>query len=256
MRASHAITGARPISPPAGLEGSPPREVRLTGGGRALIVAAWFLGVAAIAAGGALSFEARRQSSAVADMDRRSVTTTAVVDRLWRGSGDGRPAFAAFHFDATGTRIDGQSRLQVSAWRELRPGSTIRVRYLPDDPSRFTVDGARRNTLPPWLAYFVSSMLAGLAVLCGAAVRSQRTLLSEGRVARATVTKVDTHGNPKGGSHRALHYEFPLLGGGRFSGKAAVASATDVGSTIWIVYDPERPKHNRPYPFTLVEPAH
>src|SRR5687768_12874553 len=116
MRAPKVTATA--FSLPPELERSAPRDVQLTGGGLALIVAAWLLVAAAIPAGGVLYFEARRQATAAADMDRRAISAPAVVDRLWRKKGDGNPAFAAFHFDVNGARIDGESRLQLSAWRE------------------------------------------------------------------------------------------------------------------------------------------
>ena len=126
----HAPTGH---SLPAELTRSAPRDVSLTTGGRALTLVGWLLALGALVAGLALYLEAQRQSNAALDFDRRSVTTTAVVDRLWRKSGDGNPAFAALHFDANGARVDAESRMQPSAWRELREGSAVTVRYLPDD---------------------------------------------------------------------------------------------------------------------------
>ena len=115
------------------------------------------------------------------------MTATAVVDRLWRKTGDGKPAFAAFHFDANGARIDGESRMQLSAWRELRTGSTVPVRYLPDNPRRFVVAGQRRSRMPFAVPYVVSSILAAIALLCLAVVRWQRTPSQRGagRAARS-----------------------------------------------------------------------
>ena len=129
------------LSLPPELERSAPRDVGLTAGGLTLILLAWLLAAGALAAGVALYLEAQRQADAASDFDRRGVTANAVVDRLWRKKGDGKPAFAAFHFDADGARIDGESRMQLSAWRELRAGSTVPVRYLPDNPRRFVVAG-------------------------------------------------------------------------------------------------------------------
>ena len=40
--------------------------------------------------------------------------------------------------------------------------------------------------------------------------------------------------------------------GDKATGKAAAGKSAEVGATISVVYDPERPKRNRPYPFPLV----
>ena len=122
---------------PRELERSAPREVRLTTGGGALILLAWVLISGALAAGGSLFAEAQRQADAALDMDRRGVAASAIVDRVWRKKGDGKPAYAAFHFDANGTRIEGESRLQLAVWNHLQTGSTVRVRYLPENPRRW-----------------------------------------------------------------------------------------------------------------------
>lgn len=237
---------------PPELERSAPRDVGLTAGGRALTLVGWLLAAGALGAGVGLYVEAQRQSDAALTLDHRGVSASAVVDRLWRKSGDGKPAFAAFHFDANGARIDGQSRMQLSAWRELRTGSTVPVTYLPDNPRRFVVAGQRRSRMPFAVPYVVSSILAAMALLCLAAVRWQRTLLSEGRSAPAIVTAVrKTHGS-SGETHREMTYEFRVLAGTTATGKAAASKTAQVGARISVVYDPERPKRNRPYPFSLV----
>lgn len=247
MRASpgHALL-------PPELERSAPRDVGLTAGGRALIVLAWLLVAGALAAGVALHFEARRQSEEAAAFDRRGVTANAVVDRLWRKTGDGEPAYAAFHFDANGTRIDGESRMRLPAWRELRAGSTVVVRYLPETPRAFVVAGERGGRMPFGVPYAVSFALAALALLCAVPVRRQRRLLSEGRPAPAIVTTVrKTHGT-SGETHREMTYQFRVLAGTIATGKAAATKLAAVGARIYVVYDPERPTRNRPYPFPLV----
>lgn len=237
---------------PPELERSAPREVGLTAVGRALIVLAGLLAAAALVAGVALQLEARRQLQTSSDFDRRSVTASAVVDRLWRKTGDGKPAYAAFHFDANGTRIDGESRMRLPVWRELGIGSTIAVRYLPESPRSFVVAGQRRDRMPFVVPYAVSSLLAALALLCAGAVRRQRTLLSEGRPARAVVTKVKKNKGSHGASYREMFYEFRVLAGTKTTGKAMATTGSDVGSAITVVYDPDRPTRNRPYPFSLV----
>jgi hypothetical protein len=234
------------------LERSAPRDVRLTAGGRMLVVLAWLLAAGALLAGVALFAEALRQSDAALDLDRRGVVVPASVDRVWRDKGEGNPAYAAFHFDANGARIDGESRMQVAAWRELRAGSTVRVRYLPENPRRWVLDGTRRGRLPHWVAFLVSSTLAAFGLLCAAVVRGQRTLLRDGRPASATVTSVKKHHGQHGATHTVVAYEFPLFGGGTTTGKATLSKPPAVGATMSIVYDSDQPKRNRPYPFSLV----
>lgn len=250
MRAS--METRRHFSVPPELARSAPRDVALTRGGRALIAVAVLLAAAAVFAGVALYLEAQRQLNAALDFDRRGVTTSATVDRLWRKNDDGKPAYAAFHFEANGARIAGERRMQLSAWRELSTGSTLPVRYLPDDPRVFVVAGARLGRMPLAIPYVVAGALAALALICLIPVRRQRALLSEGRAAAAVVTKVRKHQGSKGASYREIFYEFPVLAGTKVTGKAVATSPADVGGTIAVVYHPEQPTRNRPYPFSLV----
>jgi hypothetical protein len=237
---------------PPELERSAPRDVALTTGGRALVLLGWLLVVGALAGGVALRAAATRQSEAALDFDRRSVPASAAVDRLWRNDSKDQPAFVAFHFDANGARIDGQSQLPLRQWRRLSLGSTVPVRYLPDNPHRVLLAGQRRGGIPGPLPYVLSSVLAALALLCAAAIQWQRRLLSEGRSAHAVVTAVRQHKGSHGATHREIVYEFPVLAGTIATGKATAPKSAAVGNTISVVYDPERPARNRPYPFSLV----
>ena len=255
MRAStgHSLAPGQRFSLPPELERSAPRDVGLTTGGRALLLVAWLLLAGALAAGVALYLEALRQSDAAiglrsAAASRRPRSSIACGRRRATAT----RLLSAVHFEANGARIDGESRMQKSVWRELRTGSTVPVRYLPDNPRRFVLAGQRRKGMPFAVPFVVSSILAAIALCCLAAVRWQRRLLSEGRAAPATVTAVrKTHGS-SGETHREMVYEFRVLAGTIATGKAAASKSAAVGATISVVYDPERPKLNRPYPFSLV----
>lgn len=248
------IDPVRGFTLPRELMQSAPREVRLTRGGRALVAVAWLLAIAGITSGALLYREARRQADAFVAFDRAAVSTTAMVDRLWRKKGDGNPAYAGFHFEVNGQRIDGEVRMRTSAWRDLRVGAPLGVRYLPDDPDRWAIDGGRDKGLPVGVAYVVASIPSVASLLCMAAIRRQRTLLSEGRAAPARITTLKKRHGSHGSTHHEIHYEFPLLGGGMAAGKAAAPKSSVVGSTIFVLYHPDRPSRNQPYPFSLVTP--
>jgi hypothetical protein len=220
-----------------------------------MMVIAWLLAIAGVPVGTLLYREALRQAAAATALDR-GVTAPAVVDRLWQKKSDGKPVFAAVHFDAGGTRIEGERRMNTQAWKQLQIGSTVTVRYLPDDPRTWIMPGARGNTpMPIGISFLIAGLMGGLALLLSSVVRWQRALLTDGRAAPAIVTAFRSHKNSHGSTHRVIRYEFPLLGGGIEKGKASVSRSAAVGDTICIVYDPDRPARSRPYPFSLVAPA-
>jgi hypothetical protein len=255
MRASVASAEQwRGYSPPPELSRSAPRDLRLTSRGRVLIVLAWLIGSAALPCGALLYRVARQEFDAAAAFEQHAVSTTAVVDRLWRKKGDGNPTFAAFHFNAGEARIAGEARMRRSEWQELRVGAPLAVRYLPDDPRQWRIAGARRSGLPFWVAYLIPALLIGVSLACAGEVRRQRVLLSEGRVAPARITSLKKHHGAHGAAHNEIAYEFPLLDGGTATGRASATKSSAVGGTIAVVYDPDRPGRSRPYPFSLVTP--
>lgn len=242
------------FTPPPGLSRSAPRDVQLTRGGRALTAVALLLIALAVGGGTFLYHAASSDAKEIAAIEQRGITTTATIDRVWRKNDDGKPAFASFHFDAAGTRIGGETRMNVDAWRKLRAGSVVRVRYLEEDPARSLLDGERIDPMPMGVSFVVAGVLASLALGCGLAINHQRALLMEGRVAPAVVTEVKKQHSSHESGQREMRYEFPLLGGGVAVGKASAPKTAAVGTMIVILYDPDRPKRNHPYPFSLVTP--
>src|SRR5262249_62408742 len=99
-------------------------------------------------------------------------------------------------------------------------------------------------------------MATGLLVLataCLAWLRIERRLLSEGRLASATITAHRKTHTSHGGTHRSIVYQFAQLNGVLVTGKSsAPRKMPPIGSQIWILYEPERPARSRPWPLSLV----
>ena len=115
-----------------------------------------------------------------------------------------------------------------AVWRALRPGSMLQVRYLPENPRRWVLAGARRTgcrsawrTSPPWRSPHLPSCVA-------ASVRRQRTLLSDGTGNAGIVTAVKVHRGTHGSRHTEMAYDFRLEGG-MTTGKARRASPRQLG---------------------------
>jgi hypothetical protein len=82
-------------------------------------------------------------------------------------------------------------------------------------------------------------------------VRTQKRLLERGRAAAGAVTRVATIK-----SNKLVEYNFVLPDGSTASGKGGGRRrAEEVGGEVTVIYDPENPKRNRPYPFDLVRPV-
>jgi hypothetical protein len=236
--------------PPDGLERARPREVKLTHSGHALIAGSVAMWLGALGGFAGLTKVAERQAVAQRAFAEQSVEGTAEVTRLWRARGEGNPAWVAYRWSVDGRAYAGQARMRSRQWRALTLGSRIPIRYLAHDPSVSRLPGAGREPMPALVPYIVGGGLAlGAAVLL-LPLRDQRRLLSEGRAAPARVTR-----HKKGQHGTEFEFEFTALSGTRFKGKGSPrAKPPAVGTPLCVLYDPDHPKRNAMYPFSLVTP--
>jgi hypothetical protein len=235
---------------PRELAGSMPRDVALDGAGKALYTVAIALFAAALVVGLLLNREARRQADVRRTFAAEGTTTAGEVTRLWHRSDD---SWVAYRFEANAGAYEGQAKIGKQAWRALSVGAPIDVTYLRTDPNQHTLAGRERGVMPGWVPFVVGLALAMGGVLIMVAISRQRRLLANGRPAPAIVTRVRKHHSSHGGSHRAVYYAFPLLSGSMSTGKSDWArKAADVGAVLCIVYNPDRPRHNQPYPVPFV----
>jgi len=238
---------------PSPLKESRPREVRLTGGGRALFVVALLLFTSAIGALIGLSQEARRQAENRRALAEHGAMAVGEVTRLW-ASGDNKQK-VVYRFVAEGQTHQGDIKVSAARRRELTVGSPIAVRFLPGTPDVNDLGGTPRSGMPAALAPIAAVIIGAGGALCLWGIGFQRRLLEEGRVAPAIVTGHATQ-TTQHGKHRSMTYDFPLLSGAIASGKSATSSKPPaIGSVITVIYDPERPQRNKVYPLSLVEPA-
>jgi hypothetical protein len=238
-------------TPPDGLERSRPREIRATAGGVALVALAAAIFAAALAAGIGLEVLAGRQREVQRRLRDEGAAVSAEVVRLWRARDDHRQPWFAYRFTTNGRVVEGASKVNLAAWRQLAVGSSVEMRYVPSAPEFNYPLGFPPRPMPAVLPYAAAAALAGLGALPLVVLRGQRRLLSEGRAARAVVTRhsKDQHGT-------IAHYEFATLGGTIVAGKAGpTRKPLAIGSTLCVLYDPEHPSSNAAYPLWLVTPV-
>lgn len=254
MEARHELAELqRTFVPPARLTESRPRQVQLTAGGRALLALALVLFAGAVAALVGLTQASARQAANRAALAERGVMTSGVVTRLWRDGDDRRKV--AYRFEVEGQSYESDIKVSSERRRGLTVGSSVDVRYLPGHPGVNDL-GSPRSGVPAAIGPIAGAGIAACGLACLFSIRCQRRLLEDGRVAPAVVTGHKSSASSHGGKHHSMTYEFALLSGALATGKAATSRKPPaVGSVITVIYDPDRPKRSRVYPFALVKPA-
>jgi len=243
---------------PYGLHRSRPRPVKLTRSGRALLVLAVVMALSAPSAGIALGLAARRQAENARLLREGSTETEGLVIRLWRGGDDKKQPWMAYRFSGQGQVHEANARISLRIWQSLRVGSYVPVFYVPLRPELNAPFTTARAVLPPWVPFPVAFLLAGGGILATIPIRRQRRLLSEGRPAPGLVVK---HGKAQRDSHgrqigEKYYYEFPLLSGALAKGEAGPRkNPPAIGSVVPVIYDPDEPPRNAPYPLSLVRLA-
>jgi hypothetical protein len=242
--------------PPEGLLGSAPRESSLTGAGRAMVALAFVFFLGAIAAGIGLQTLTRDRAEAVSLIRERGVTTQAIVTRLWRGGDKSHQPWVAYRFEADGLVYGAQRKLSLKTWSRLEVGSGLEVVYVPSKPELNYPRGHIENPIPAFVPYLAAVILGSTGILLLFAVRRERRLLEDGRAAPGVVTELRKRARSHGAAHEMeFRYTFALLSGSTGKGRGRRSrNPPPIGSTICVLYDPDYPSRNAPYPFSLVRP--
>jgi hypothetical protein len=242
---------SRPWEPPDGLGYSRLREVRLTGGGVAILALAGLMAVGGLVAGIALNAQANRESETSRLLQQGGVHADATVTRRWKSGGKDAQGWASYQFTYEGAIYEKRVKPPRRIWTNLSVGESLGIRFLPSNPAVSHPEDWSDRPTPVWVPYLVGALLirpAGFLVL---AVRRQSRLLAEGHPAQGAVTR---HTRADHGKTRN-HYEFRMLSGAVAKGSTAGRNAIAIGAPVCIIYDPDNPRRNAIYPLPFVRLA-
>ena len=236
--------------PPAGLGYSSLRPVRLSVSGRLLAFLMLMCGIGALLAGTFLHKKSLAEQAVRDQLDGSGVLTEGTIERLWRSGGKDATPWVRYRFTANGREVIGSSRMPKRTYGTLNTGESLAVRYAAADPTINHPDAWPVNVTPEWLGLLVGGMLLGVVLLLVTVLRRQWLLLVEGRPAPGIVRKTR-----RSDKTVVVHYEFRLPNGAIQKGRGNTGrkSIPAEGTTVTVLYDPENPRRNGMYPFTLVQ---
>ena len=235
-------------TPPDGLGYSSLRPVQLTGAGIALLVVAAALLLGAVAAAIGLGTTARRQAEDHRLLQEQGVNADARITRVWRSSDKDQQHLVSYRFTVEEREYVARKTVPARIWQTLKAGSSLPVRFLPSNPKVNHPIEWDETPMPDWVPYLVFAVLAAIACLCAIQLRNQMRLLTEGRPAPGIVT-----GQRRTKDGTVIRYEFTLLNGATAKGRGQSRRPPAIGSPVCVLYDPENPRRNAPYPLRLVK---
>jgi hypothetical protein len=234
---------------------SAPRHVGLSNAGVAIAVVVTALFVAGCFGAIKLYERAAVSERRVARFASEAIPTGAEVIRVQRrGGGEDRRSIIHYRYLAGDRELTGSTTVRRQD-RDRHPvGSRVDIRYLPSEPDSSWMDGygPRRQPYWPVLAVLAACSLTVLGL--GFLIRRQADLLANGRLAHATVTKVEKKQGEEGTVWRVA-YQWRLLSGApRSAGYDHPGKKPPVvGTTLPVLYDRDDPARQKTYPFGLVK---
>jgi Protein of unknown function (DUF3592) len=235
------------VAPPE-LPASGPRQTRLRAQGKMMVFLAMLMFGGAIALYVSTSRLAARDAAARAALDASGIETQGAVTRRWTTGDKNHTPKLAYEFECQGREYHGSSSAPRREWEALAVGSPIAIRFVPDRPELNHPGGWAMDVLPAWVAPGTAAGLCIPGLILLFMIRKQTSLLRDGTAVPARVTG---HRRMKGG--QMLVYEFRLPDGSVIKGRGGqTRKPPQIGSTVTVLYDPDQPKRNAPYPLDTV----
>ena len=195
-----------------------------------------------------LGTTARQQAKDHRLLQEQGVNTDAQITRVWRSTGKDQQHWVSYRFTVQERTYTARKGVPPRIWQTLRAGSSLPVRFLPSNPKVNHPIEWDDTPMPNWVPYLVFAALVGTASALAMRLRKQMQLLTEGRPAPGIVTG---HRRTKNGT--IIRYEFQLMNGATAKGRSQSRRPPAIGAPICVLYDPENPRRNAPYPLCLVK---
>ncbi len=239
--------------PPAELNRSTPRPVRLTGAGYAAVAGAVLLFAGAVALGIFLPVQLRHAQDSAALLAAEGVTTDARIVRTGVDSSKNHEPFVVYEFHADGRRYEHRMTIYRRDQEGYYVGAAARFRYLPGNPRESWLEGYGPKGPPAWVFVVAPLPLVIGAVCITFNVRRQRHLLAEGKTAQGRVVSYRRNYMDKTRRYRAI-YELRTVSGSVYKAKIYSKSRpAEPGTRVTMLYNPDNPKQAAPYPLQFVK---
>lgn len=234
-------TQTAPDMPPE-LAGPLPRRIRPSASSRfAPIVIAFMLGLTIFLIVW-LSKNAAQQMQNSTTLRKSGVEVLGEVTRIetFSRSRD----MVSYSFTVNGRTFSGKAGVPARIERNLHEFGPLMVRYLPSDPAINHPAAWQWSPLTFLLSMIPLGIMTLLLILFPVFRYRKGRVLAQGKPAVAVVTRCFP-----GKASFTLKYEFRTDAGSAHKGSGWSGIRREVGEAVWILYIPQNPSRNHPYPF-------
>jgi hypothetical protein len=219
---------------PPELTGAVPRETRMSEEGASSATLVTFIMLAAMALAVWISVAQARQKARTEALRREGREAAGKTTDLLHKSNK-----VIYAFNANGVALTGEADAPRDTWDGLRTGDPLAIRFLPSNPAINHPAGWEASSnwgllvAPAWLA------VGGILILID--LRGQRRMVAEGVATAGVVTRCSRR-------RRGwfVDYQFRAADGTVVTGSRDLR--LEAGTTICVLYLPEDPRKNQPYP--------
>ena len=229
-------------------------DVRLTANGRAVMVLAFVLAAAALAAAIALPIVHARQQAESNRLRSGAIAGSATVVAIRVTRGDQPRRDVTYRYEADGGTYERTVRMPQRDRRQLGVGARLPIFYLDSQPARSWLPGTEPDVLPLWVVPVVTCSLTVFSSALFWRIRRDRVLLAEGRLVQGRVLDSKKVKHQHHHAYR-VRYTFTTLSGAMVTGRAEMRRPPGAeGDIVRVVYHRDDPSRNAIYPLTLVAP--
>jgi hypothetical protein len=149
-----------------------------------------------------------------------------------------------YNFAASGGTFSDKAEVPPELMRSLRESNSLTIRYLPSDPAINHPAAWEWSPSSEWPVIFILIGLLAVWSVGSAAIYRNRILLVWGKPAVGVVTKC----RERSRGSISVKYEFRAESGEYVQGSGKSLISPEIGASIWILYLPQNPGRNLPYP--------
>jgi hypothetical protein len=223
--------------------------VHLTGTGWLNVFAGALFSLVGVAMGVVIVKQVMHAAAAQNALRQSGRESLGEVTDKWIGGRGQAPYNINYTFSVDGTFHTGKSETPSDTWKSLHQYDSLPIRYLPTNPNVNHPAAWEGPTYSALGTLFYPAFFVVLGFMFVRRFPSQRRFAADGVAVRGCVTVCSGPG--RSGSF-GLTYTFRNVSNNELeSGRCASDSSCEIGSDVWVLYEPSDSSRSEIYPFGI-----